>query len=129
VCGRLGVSRSFGDAKFKRLGVVCQPDISKFTLTTADKFIVLACDGLFSVMTVEDVVDFVNRCIDNERQYQREHPYVQVDLKAKQRSETGSQIVARKAAKKLIREAVLMRGCKDNVTAVVIVFDHVPVPA
>jgi serine/threonine protein phosphatase PrpC len=31
--------------QFKRLGVISQPEIAKFTVTPDDKFMVLACDG------------------------------------------------------------------------------------
>lgn len=48
----------------------------------------------------------------------------QTDLVAKQRKESPAQAVCRKAAKQLVTEAVLVRGAKDNVTAIVILFDH-----
>jgi len=54
---------------------------------------------------------------------------VQVDLKAKQRTESPAQIVARKVTTRLIREAVTIRHAKDNTTALVIIFDHGALPS
>jgi len=124
VVGVLGVSRSFGDAKLKKMGVISQPDITKFTITPADRFIILACDGLFSVMSESDVTDFIQKSILEEKLFQKEHPYIPVDLASKQRTETESEIIAKKVTRKLVREAVLVHGAKDNVTVIVILFDH-----
>lgn len=55
----LAVSRSFGDFLFNSAGVVCAPEIMKVSLCSQDAFIVLASDGVFSVMTSQEVVDFV----------------------------------------------------------------------
>uniref|UniRef100_A0A6B2L3N8 protein-serine/threonine phosphatase n=1 Tax=Arcella intermedia TaxID=1963864 RepID=A0A6B2L3N8_9EUKA len=63
VQGVLGVARAFGDIDFKREGgegfVTCEPDIKLWNRTETTEFIVLACDGVWDVMTTEDVTKFV----------------------------------------------------------------------
>ena len=56
----LSVSRSFGDMDAKPY-VSHMPEISKYSLNKGDKFIILACDGLWDVMTNKQAVDFVNK--------------------------------------------------------------------
>ncbi|KAH7651150.1 Protein phosphatase 2C family protein [Dioscorea alata] len=97
--GRLEVSRAFGDRQFKKVGVIATPDIHSFELTEKEQFIILGCDGLWGVFGPSDAVDFVQ----------------------KQLKEKSS---ATMAARRLVREAVRERRCKDNCTAIVIVFRH-----
>jgi serine/threonine protein phosphatase PrpC len=56
--GDLSVSRAFGDIDATPY-VTHIPDIFKYKLNQADKFIVLACDGLWDVMSNQDVVNFI----------------------------------------------------------------------
>lgn len=97
--GRLEVSRAFGDRQFKKVGVIATPDVHSFELTEREKFIILGCDGLWGVFGPSDAVDFVQ----------------------KQLQEKAS---ATTAVRRLVREAVRERRCKDNCTAIVIVFRH-----
>jgi len=65
VNGKLALSRSMGDLKFKknvelRAGeqlVSCVPDIKNFRRQSEDEFMVVACDGVWDVMTSQQVVD------------------------------------------------------------------------
>lgn len=95
--GRLEVSRAFGDRQFKKVGVVSTPDIHSFSLTERDKFIILGCDGLWGVFGASDAVEFVHKMLKE-----------------------GSSVAA--VTRHLVREAVRERNCKDNCTAVVIIF-------
>ena len=54
----LSVSRAFGDFDTKPY-ITHVPDIYKIKIKDDDQFIVLACDGLWDVMSNQDVVDFV----------------------------------------------------------------------
>ncbi len=54
----LSVSRAFGDVKAQPY-VTHRPDLFRYKLDKNDKFIVLACDGLWDVMSNDDVVNFV----------------------------------------------------------------------
>lgn len=67
VNGNLNLSRAIGDMEYKRAHqlepesqMICStPDIVVETLTDDDKFIVLACDGVWDVKTNAEVCDFV----------------------------------------------------------------------
>lgn len=69
VNGNLALSRAFGDFVFKRNEkrsateqiVIAYPDVQSRPLTDDLEFIVLACDGVWDVMTNEEVVEFVRR--------------------------------------------------------------------
>ena len=65
--GRLSVSRTFGDVETKeeKLGgikgvVVALPDITEFTLDETYNFIVIGCDGIFDVLTNDDLIKCLN---------------------------------------------------------------------
>eukprot|EP01134_Creolimax_fragrantissima_P002613 CFRG2613T1 len=58
VVGVLATCRAVGDFKLYPY-VSCVPDVCKLELTTDTEFVVLACDGLFDVMSYQEVVDLV----------------------------------------------------------------------
>ncbi|KNA12185.1 hypothetical protein SOVF_128370 [Spinacia oleracea] len=97
--GRLDVSRAFGDRQFKKVGVIATPHIQSFDLTEKEHFIILGCDGLWGVLGPSDAVDFVHKLLKEG-------------------------VPVANVCRRLVREAVLERGCKDNCTAVIIVFRH-----
>ncbi|KAK1619402.1 hypothetical protein QYE76_024919 [Lolium multiflorum] len=76
-----------------------QIDVHSFELTKKDHFIILGSDGLWGVFGPSDAVEFVQ----------------------KQLKETFS---ATLAVRCLVKEAVRERRCKDNCTAVLIIFKH-----
>lgn len=56
------VSRAFGDMDFKYAGqttLTCEPEITEIAMSERDRFLVIACDGLWDVMSNQEVVDFV----------------------------------------------------------------------
>ena len=61
--------KTFGDLSAEPY-VTCQPDIFKYKISSCDKFIVLACDGLWDVLSNNDVVNFIllKYHSDNEKQ-------------------------------------------------------------
>ncbi|XP_022135175.1 probable protein phosphatase 2C 8 [Momordica charantia] len=95
--GRLEVSRALGDRQFKKLGVIAIPDIHSFELTDREHFIILGCDGLWGVFGPSDAVDFVQKLLKD-----------------------GLPITS--ISRRLVREAIRERRCKDNCTAIIIVF-------
>ncbi|KAI3858733.1 hypothetical protein MKX03_033686 [Papaver bracteatum] len=97
--GRLEVSRAFGDRNFKKVGVSATPDVHSFDLTERDHFIILGCDGLWGVFGASDAVDFVQKQLKE-----------------------GLSVTT--VSRRLVREAVRERRCKDNCTVIVIVFKH-----
>ncbi|KAK7380067.1 hypothetical protein VNO78_32443 [Psophocarpus tetragonolobus] len=97
--GRLEVSRAFGDRQFKKVGVVATPDLYSFEVTNTEHFIILGCDGLWGVFGPSDAVDFVQKLLNE-----------------------GLPVAI--VSRRLVREAVRERRCKDNCTAIIIVFKH-----
>lgn len=67
VNGNLALSRALGDFVFKRNEskrveeqiVIAKPDVTITNMTTDFEFILLACDGIWDVLTNQEVVDFV----------------------------------------------------------------------
>jgi serine/threonine protein phosphatase PrpC len=55
----LSLSRAFGDLECTPY-VTHLPQIYRYKISSSDKFIVFACDGLWDVMTNQDVVDHIN---------------------------------------------------------------------
>lgn len=92
VMGVLAVTRSIGDHYLKEF-VVAHPHVNQLSVKLpADEndFVIVACDGLFDVMTDQEAVDLVRKFQGDKSD----------------------------AANQLVREA-LSRGTTDNVTAVV----------
>jgi hypothetical protein len=66
IFGQLAVARAMGDRDLKEEVVgalTCEPEIMQEQLRANDEFIVVACDGLFDVMSNQQVVDFVRERI------------------------------------------------------------------
>ncbi|CAH0477419.1 unnamed protein product [Peronospora belbahrii] len=55
----LAVSRAFGDRSLKTPTslVSCEPEVTRYHVHTEDLFLVLACDGIWDVLSEQDVVD------------------------------------------------------------------------
>ncbi|KAJ7995697.1 hypothetical protein DPEC_G00247260 [Dallia pectoralis] len=106
VLGVLEVSRSLGDGQYKRIGVISTPDIRRCQLIPNDRFIILACDGLFKVFSAEEAVKYVLDVLQDGS----------VERKTGQMDE-GGQYEA--ACQRLANEAV-RRGCADNVTVILV---------
>jgi serine/threonine protein phosphatase PrpC len=93
----LSVSRAFGDISAHPY-VTSVPDIFTYKLDEQDKFIVMACDGLWDVLTSQEVVNFILiECYDGA--FQRIKKDVNI-------------------AKKL-GEYAIKRGSTDNITILV----------
>ena len=96
VNGTLAVTRSFGDNNSKAFGVSAAPFIKHIRMTECDgeTRVVLACDGVWDVMTADDVADLVNAC--------------------------GSRrLTCDETAESIIKES-LNRGTTDNVSCIVV---------
>jgi protein phosphatase 1G len=72
VNGNLNLSRAIGDLKYKTNPdlpakdqiITAEPDIARVTLQPDDRFLLLACDGVWDVMTNQQAVDFVSQRLD-----------------------------------------------------------------
>lgn len=97
----LSVSRAFGDFDAHPY-LTNVPDIFTHNLDKNDKFMVMACDGLWDVLTNSDVINFIlNECYDNT-------------LNTRIHKQTN---IARKLA-----EYAILKGSTDNITILVIFF-------
>ena len=67
VNGQLALSRAIGDFDFKKnqsmapekQAVTCDPDVSVTELTKDDEFLIIACDGIWDVVSNEEAVNFI----------------------------------------------------------------------
>jgi serine/threonine protein phosphatase PrpC len=62
VMGELAISRAIGDVDFKETGflfVLAEPELFTHQLMKNEQFILLACDGLFDVLTNEQACEFI----------------------------------------------------------------------
>jgi protein phosphatase 2C family protein 2/3 len=58
----LQMTRVIGDADVKNVNpnvIICKPDIQSYQLTLNDKYLILGCDGLWDVMSNDDVENYV----------------------------------------------------------------------
>lgn len=92
VMGLLGVTRSFGDNSIKEF-VIAEPFISSVQVTSECKFVVMGCDGVFDVLSDEEVCVIVKKCIH--------------------------QNLVQECAHHIVDEA-LRRDSRDNISAIVI---------
>ncbi|KAL3142746.1 hypothetical protein ABBQ38_003046 [Trebouxia sp. C0009 RCD-2024] len=112
VNGNLNLSRAIGDLKYKTNSglpaneqiITAEPDVKHVALTAEDSFFVLACDGVWDVMTNQQACDFVSQRID------------QKDLKAI----AGELLDACLASSPSETHGI---GC-DNMTAIIIKLKH-----
>ncbi|XP_034021318.1 integrin-linked kinase-associated serine/threonine phosphatase 2C isoform X2 [Thalassophryne amazonica] len=109
VLGVLEVSRSIGDGQYKRCGVISTPDLRRCQLTATDRFIILACDGLFKVFSAEEAVKFVLGVLQEGDTEKKE-------------GLTEEEVRFEAASQRLANEAV-RRGCADNVTVILLSID------
>jgi serine/threonine protein phosphatase PrpC len=87
-------SRAFGDLDSTPF-VTHLPQVYKYKISSSDKFLVFACDGLWDVLSNQDVVDCINTLINEKYK--------------------GN------FAKK-IAELALAKGSLDNVTIIIYIF-------
>jgi len=108
VDGKLAVSRAIGDSDFKddpsasasKQAVTAMPEVQSMKISSDLSFVVLACDGLYDVMTDQDIVDFVQPRLGSVI--------------------TPDQLIA--VAKELVNHAITDLGSTDNVTALLLKF-------
>jgi serine/threonine protein phosphatase PrpC len=62
----LSVSRCLGHLDFQSVGVIDRPEVEHHTLHIADRFLILASDGLWRVISGERVVEIVSRFYENQ---------------------------------------------------------------
>eukprot|EP01006_Ploeotia_vitrea_P047632 TRINITY_DN67145_c1_g1_i1.p1 TRINITY_DN67145_c1_g1~~TRINITY_DN67145_c1_g1_i1.p1 ORF type:complete len:284 (+),score=14.88 TRINITY_DN67145_c1_g1_i1:170-1021(+) len=108
VNGVLGVSRALGDFEFKEEGksghdlvISNKPDITEFTLDDETSFMILACDGLWDVVTNAEAVECVQKVLED----------------AGNRSEETLKLAA-----KILTDLAINKDSLDNVSVLVVSF-------
>ncbi len=96
----LSLSRAVGD-RFAKPVVTSEPEIMTFPVAEDDEFVVLASDGLWDVMTSQEVVDYVHEVLETEIQ-------------------SYSQLDKRKNMAWAVANEALERGSADNVCVLVL---------
>ncbi|KAF6777900.1 hypothetical protein AHF37_03036 [Paragonimus kellicotti] len=116
----LEVSRSFGDYQFKKQGVTCLPDVRKCQLTAHDRFVLIACDGLWKSFPPEEAVALTNRLLMKELE---SAAVAFTGSKTNSPSSTAglTQRHLDSVCSHLVNEAVL-RMSGDNVTCILLAF-------
>lgn len=111
VNGDLAVARALGDFGFKlrtdlppdKQQVTCAPDVTiQPRNLEEDQFLVLACDGIWDVMTNEEIAEFIT----TELQYEE-------DI-----NEVASNVI----------DYCLEKGSRDNMSVILVVFPKAPKP-
>lgn len=131
VCGSLEVSRSLGDARLKNHGLIALPDITSFAVGPEQRFVLLACDGLWKAFSGKEAIEFVHERLprmDARRSELRSLLGDAVKLSAltkeavsklqKERDATSEAAIL----KELVFEAVHDRHARDNVTCILVRF-------
>lgn len=80
VNGNLNLSRAIGDLKYKGQEhlpveaqiITAEPDVLKHDVHPQDEFFILACDGVWDILSNQEAVDFVRTRIQAERAQDRE---------------------------------------------------------
>ena len=62
----LSLSRTIGDMDAKKWGVIYEPEFFKYELKEKDKIIILATDGLWEILSNEEVVEIVGECFNKD---------------------------------------------------------------
>jgi serine/threonine protein phosphatase PrpC len=60
--GKLSVTRAFGNENLKPL-VTANPDICKFSLNGLEEYLLLSCDGIYDVMTDNEICAYLTGCL------------------------------------------------------------------
>lgn len=98
----LSVSRAFGDIDSKPY-VSHSPDVYKYTLSN-DKFMILACDGLWDVFSNQQAVNFVVNCMKNNSSIENNNTRNKNNIA------------------NLLAEEAIKKGTYDNVSIIIVFF-------
>ena len=96
--------------------LISDPDVAEFTLTGAEDFIIIGCDGLWDVFTDDSVCHRTHRYI-RPHSLMQAVAFVQAAMKV-----DASGHVLPGVAEKLVTEALNL-GSKDNVSVIIVYFN------
>ncbi|EZA50918.1 hypothetical protein DMN91_012806 [Ooceraea biroi] len=124
VNGNLALSRALGDFIFKRNDrkspqeqiVTAFPEVQEFSITEEWEFVVLACDGIWDVMTNEEVVEFVRTRLAQTK--------LGGDGESCQNASVHPEEICEELLNRcLAPDALMGTGC-DNMTVILVCFLH-----
>jgi len=95
--GVLAVSRAIGDW-FLHPSVIADPFVNKLKLNDQDEFLIMACDGVWDVITDEEAVRLINKALSDG---------------------SGAQQCA-----ETLRDFSLHNGSMDNISIIIILLNH-----
>lgn len=98
VMGELAISRAIGDLDFKETGflfVLPDPELCTYHLSATDEFVLLACDGIYDVMSNEQACQFI-----------------------KERLASGR--TPEEASADIVKHAIETLNTRDNVTVIIV---------
>ena len=98
----LAMSRSFGDEVAASVGTISEPEIETFDITSDDKFIIIASDGIWEFISSQECVNII-------KDY-----YIKKDLKG------CLKYLLNESSKRWIKEEEVI----DDITAVLIFFEE-----
>lgn len=61
------MTRSLGDKVGSKIGVVCTPEVFRYSINEEDRAIIVASDGLWEYMSNQNVTDAVKELVINMR--------------------------------------------------------------
>ena len=61
----LAMTRSLGDRVAHTVGVVAEPELTRYTLRPEDKFLIIATDGLWDMLSSQAAVELVGAAVDS----------------------------------------------------------------
>jgi protein phosphatase 1L len=95
VQGVLAMARAFGDLALRPY-VICEPETCLHRITTGDEFLILACDGVWDVLSNQQAVELVRASLQQNGDC--------------------------KLASKILVDAAYQAGSMDNISALIIKF-------
>ncbi|BAT95567.1 hypothetical protein LR48_Vigan02g121300 [Vigna angularis] len=105
--GQLAITRAIGDLPFKKYGVISAPEVTDWQpLTANDSYLVLASDGVFEKMSLQDICDLLWEV----------HNYSNMRSDCAHSSYSLADLIVNNALKK---------GSMDNLSAIVIPLESV----
>mmetsp|Transcript_5422 Transcript_5422/g.20433 ORF Transcript_5422/g.20433 Transcript_5422/m.20433 type:complete len:356 (+) Transcript_5422:207-1274(+) len=118
VNGSLALSRAIGDLEYKQSRqlpadkqiVTAYPEVTTNTLTDGDEFLIIACDGIWDVLTNQQTVDFVRRRLAADTQLSEICEHLADECTAPDASGTGIGCDNMSVVIVLLKETAFVKG-------------------
>jgi len=118
VDGNLAIARALGDRTIAK-HITAIPDVHVIQLDSTNSFLILACDGIWDVLSSQEAVDIVRNAL---KLYKTTAiTPIKRQLRGEKITEDGDQQAIR-AARALI-DAAYQKGSGDNLSAMILLFD------